>query len=73
MAAMLMHCAQTMFVSGKEVFPIERTLVASGVVRCHFNTKSIMLNEKLIIVFKMMQNSSASKQNSSFMSLKARV
>ena len=26
-----MHCAQTMFVTGKEVFPIERTLVATGV------------------------------------------
>ena len=32
-SAMLMHCAQTMFVTGKEVFPIERTLVATGVVR----------------------------------------
>ena len=30
-SAMLMHCAQTMFVTGKEVFPIERTLVATGV------------------------------------------
>lgn len=30
-SAMLMHCAQTMFVTGEEVFPIERTLVATGV------------------------------------------